>query len=49
MILKYRLEIFLDRKESFLAFRKFPFFPKGLTHDYGEKTEFFSVLFFAQK
>ena len=29
--------------------RIFEYFPKGLTHDYGQKTEFFSLTVFAQK
>ena len=45
-----------DTKESFLTLkicaldsRIFGYFPNGLTHGYGQKTEFFSLFVFSQK
>ena len=46
------LEIFQEKKETFLDFENNTFkkaktrnFPKGLTYDFGEKIENFSLLF----
>ena len=59
-LIKIKLELmlnnFVEKKETFFDYKKKPFqipknclFPKGLTHAFGKKMQWFSLFVFAQK